>query len=162
MFLRYRADGETEDTLLEFRPDKTLKSRAVIAEKLYSKLLGQRGNWEQLKADAIGGGIAARTVALWLAMTVKHPLLRFEDIPDFETGQLGLEYSRQELRLLRKGIEDNDTMLESEKAAQLAQVDREIADAPVGSDEPEPEPEPAIEEPGKADDEPGTGEPSTS
>lgn len=162
MFLRFRAEGASEDALYEFRPDKTPRVRAAIAEKLYSKAAGERRTWEQLKADALQGGIAARTVALWIAMTDKHPSLRFEDLPDFDTGALVMEYSKEELRRMRGGIAESDSMLDSEKAAILAQVDRDIDTAPAGSDEPDPLPDPEVAELGKAEAEQPTGEVSTS
>lgn len=147
MFLRYRADGDGADTLYEFRPEKTPWNRATIAEKLYSKAVGERRTWEQLVADALQGGIAARRVALWIAMCADHPLLRFEDIADVEVGQLSMEYSRAELRRGRDQIAAADHLLEADKAAQLAMLDREIASAPVGKDEPQPDPDPAVAEP---------------
>lgn len=162
MFLRYKVDGEPGDNLYEVRPDKTPRKRAAIAEKLYSRAVGERRTWEQLKADAVNGGIEARSVLLWVAMTATHPTMRFEDIPDFEVGALELEYSRQELRDMRDGLARSDVMLENEKNAALSQLAEAIETAPVGSDEPDPEPDPAIEEPGKAGGEPETGEPSTS
>jgi hypothetical protein len=152
MFLRYRPEGSSEDTLYEFRPDRTPTKRAIIAERLYSKAAGERRTWEQLKLDALQGGIGARRVALWIAMTDVHPMARFEDIPDFPTGALIMEYSKEELRQMRAGLEGTDSMLESEKEAALAQLDRDIEAAAAGSDEPDPEPE--DEEPGKE------GEPS--
>jgi len=151
MFLRYRPEGATEDTLYEFRPDRTPTNRAIIAEKLYSKLAGERRTWEQLKVEAMQGGIAARQVALWIAITDIHPMHRFEDLPILPAGALTLEYSKEELRRMRAGLEANDAMLESEKAAALAQLALEIDAAEVGSDEPDPEPE---DESGKAGDPP--------
>lgn len=159
MFLRYREEGSTEDTLYEFRPDKTPVNRATIAEKLYSKAVGERRTWEQLKADALQGGIAARRVALWIAMTDQHPMLRFGDIPDFETGALIMEYSREELRRMLDGLAKSDSLFEGEKTAILEQLERDIESAPVGSDEPEPAPDPEVDEPGKAE---PTAEASTS
>lgn len=145
MFLRYRADGADDDTLYEIRFDKVPRKRGAIAEKLYSRAIGERRTWEQLKADAQSGGIEARVVALWLAMTAQHPMMRYEDLPDFDTGALALEYSKQEMRQVRAQIERNTTILEAEKAMQLEQMEIEIEQAPAGSDEPDPEP--AVAEP---------------
>lgn len=156
MFIRH------EKTLYEFRPDKILSSRAAIAEKLYSKAVGERRTWEQFVADARGGGIAARRIALWLAMTADHPFAKFTEMPDFEVGQLSMEYSKQELRQARQAVEADMDMLEAERNVALAQIDRQIDEAEPGSDEPDPDPEPDDEpppEPGK--DEP-SDEPSTS
>lgn len=154
MFLRFRPDGATEDTLYEFRPDKTPWPRAAAAEKFYSKSVGERRTWEQLKADALQGGIAARRVALWIAMTDQHPLLRWDDVPTFDAGQLVMEYSRGELLKMRDSIAKSDSMFEGERDAVLTQLDSDIEKAPVGSDEPEPEPDPEIVEP---EAEPGKG-----
>lgn len=155
MFLRHRAEGATEDTLYEFRPERTLGSRARIVEKLYTKLCGERRTWEQFVADAKSGSIAARQIALWLAQTEVHPTLRFEDMPDYRVGELGMEYSKQELRQAKAAIEANRDLVESEKAAMLAGIDAEIDDAPAGSDEPDV----VEDDPGKGD---SNDEPSTS
>ena len=159
MFLRFTPDGASEETLYEFRPDRTPWPRAADAERFYSKAVGERRTWEQLKSDALQGGIAARRAALWIAMTDTHPLLRWDDVPVFEAGQLVMEYSKEELRRMRDGLAKSDSLLEGDKAAVLEQLERDIESAPAGSDEPEPVPDPEVEEPGKAE---PTGEPSTS
>ncbi len=162
MFLRYHTD-DADDALYEIRFDKVPRKRGAIAEKLYSRAVGERRTWEQLKADAQSGGLEARAVALWLAMTAQHPMMRYEDLPDFETGALELEYSKEELRQMRAMIERNTTILEGEKAIQLEQLEIAIDEAPAGSDEPDPTPDPRVEEPidasGKDPD--MSGEPST-
>jgi hypothetical protein len=147
MFLTFRADESGDAVQYEFQPDKTPWKIATIAEKEYSKSVGERRTWEQLKADALQGGIAARRVALWIAMTKVHPLMPFRDTPEFEAGQLVMEYSRGELRKMRDSIAKSDSMFDGEKDAILAQLDSDILTAPVGRDEPEPEPDPEIEEP---------------
>jgi hypothetical protein len=148
MFILHRPAGAKEDTRYEFRPEKVLTSKASIAERLYSKACGERRTWEQLVADATQGGIAARRVVLWLAITADHPFAKFADLPDLEVGQIGMEYSKQELRLMRDGIKESTQMLDSEKEAILTQMDRQIEEAQAGSDEPDPQPE-LEEEPGK-------------
>lgn len=143
MFLRYKPQGAATATDYEFRPAKTDYNRARTAEKLYSKACGERRTWEQFVADATMGSIAARKVALWIAITDRHPMTRFDDIPDFAAGELVMEYSKQELRQMRDGIEAAD-LLESEKKLQLDGLDAAIREAPAGSDEPDPEPDPEV------------------
>lgn len=160
MFLRHKPEDGSE-TLYEFRPSKVDSGRAAIAEKLYSKACGERRTWEQFVADATNGSIAARKVALWLAITDVHHTARFEDIPVFKVGELGMEYSKEELRRMRAAIEGSD-MLENEKRVHLAQLEEALERAPAGSDEPAPpvldvEDEPV---PGPGKDEP-SDEPST-
>ncbi len=164
MFLRYRPEGSEADTLYEFRPERTDYNRGRVAEKLYAKACGERRTWEQFVVDAKQGSITARKVALWLALTDTHPMTRFDDVPDFRAGELTLEYSKQELRLMRESIKDDTEMLELEKRGVLAQLDREVESAQAGSDEPDAQPDPEIVEPtelGK-DDPNLNGEPSTS
>lgn len=164
MLIRYKPDDGSEAKLYEIRWGKIPRSRGALAEKIYAKAIGERRTWEQLKADAIGGGLTARAVALWLAMTQEHPLLRFEDLPDCDTEAIEMEYSKEELRQMRTGLERNTTMLETERAMQLEALAIAIEEAPAGSDEPEPKPDPDVKEPadetGKAPD--TSGEPSTS
>lgn len=148
MFVVHQPAGASKPTHYEFRPEKVLTSKAVIAEKLYSKACGERRTWEMLVADARQGSIAARKVVLWLAMSADHHTLRYEDMPDLAVGEISMEYSRQELREMRAGIAESNEILEQEKAAMLAGLDRQIEDAEAGSDEPDPEPE---AEPGKAE-----------
>ena len=163
MFLRHRPEGATADTLYEFRPERTDYNRARVAEKLYSRACGERRTWEQFVAEAKQGSIAARKIALWLAITDRHPMTRFEDVPDFRVGELVMEYSKQELRLIRADLEASTEILESEKRAMLAGVDQNIESAEAGSDEPDPQPD-AEESAGKGPDPSGEpeGEPSTS
>ena len=156
MFILHTPAGAKKATRYEFRPEKVLSSRASIAEKLYSKACGERRTWEMFVADAKQGSITARKIALWLVVTGDHPFAKFTDMPDFEVGELSMEYSKQELRLMRQSISESAEILESEKQAMLTGLERQVEDAEAGSDEPDPEPE---EEPGK--DEPN-GDPSTS
>lgn len=160
MFLRHTPEGAAASNLYEFRPERTDYNRARVAEKLYSKACGERRTWEQFVAEAKSGSIAARKIALWLAMTDKHPMLRFDDVPDFKVGELTMEYSKQELRVIRAGIAASENLLDNDKASYLAGLELEIAEAEAGSDEPDPEPEAEEpQEPGKDDE---TAEPSTS
>ncbi len=82
-------------------------------------------------------------------MTDQHPMMRFEDIPNFPVGALVMEYSKEELRQMTAALRTSDAMLESEKDMALSQLERDIEAATAGSDEPDPGPE--TEEPGKAD-----------
>ena len=160
MFLRFKPEGQAEQ-LLEFRPEKVLFARARIAEKVYSKLCGERRTWEQFRAEALTGSIAARKVALWLALGDTHPTLRFEDTPDFAAGDLTLEYSKEELRQMRSGLESAD-LIEAEKQAQMKGLEQAIAEAPAGSDEPDPEPDADVEDPTQEPGKDGSTGPSKS
>lgn len=157
MFIRHHPAGASEAKLYEFRPEKVMSSKAGIAEKLYSKACGERRTWEMFVADAKQGSITARRIVLWLAISTDHPFAKITDMPDFEVGELSMEYSKQELRLMRQAIEESTEVLESEKQAMLAGLERQIEEADAGSDEPDPEPDSDVES-GKAE----SDEPSTS
>src|ERR1044072_2966422 len=144
MFLRYRPDDGSEEHLYEIRWGKIPFSRGKIAEKIYRKASGERRTWEQLKADAISGDLTARMVALWLAMTKDHPLLRFEDLPDCDTEAIEMQYSKQELREMRVGLERNTTLSEADRAMQLEAISAATEVAPAGSDNPDPQAAPSI------------------
>lgn len=147
MFLKYRPDGAAEDQVYEIRPGKVGKKRAAMAERVYSKAIGERRTWAQLQADAQQGSIEAWTVFLWIAQTADHPQLRYEDLPDFDSEALQMEHSKEEIRQMRAGLAASSTMLDNDKQALIAQLDIALESALVGSDEPAAKPDPAVLEP---------------
>lgn len=151
MFLKFTADGETEPKVYEVRPGKVGKKRSAMAERAYSRAVGERRTWAQLQADAQQGSIEAWAMFLWIAQTADHPGLRYEDMPDFETEQLVMEHSREEIRQMRAGLAASKTMLALERDALIAQLDIALETAPVGSDEPAPKPDPLVLEPEDAE-----------
>lgn len=163
MFLRYRPEGASEDKVYEIRPGKVGRKRAAMAERAYSKAVGERRTWQQLQADAQQGSMEAWAALLWVAQTADHPGLRYEDMPDFDTEQLVMEHSKEEVRQMLAGMRSSTTMLESEKTAIIAQLEIALESARVGSDEPAPKPDPAVLEPVDAEgkDPATTEDPST-
>jgi hypothetical protein len=162
LFLKYTVDGVTK--VYEIRPGKVGRKRAAMAERAYSKAVGERRTWAQLQADAQQGSMEAWAALLWVAQTADHPGLRYEDLPDFDTEQLVMEHSAEEIRQMRAGLAASKTMLESERDAIIAQLDIALETAPVGSDEPAAKPDLTVLEPVDAEgkDQPTTGEALTS
>ena len=163
MFLVFRPEGASEPAAYEVLPAKVGRKRAAMAERVYTKAVGERRTWQQLIADAHQGSMEAWTVLLWVAQTADHPGLRYENMDDFDSGALVMEHSKEEVRQMLAAIRTSDAMLESERTALIAQLELGLETARVGQDEPAPKPDPAVAESdaGKADDEP-TLEASTS
>lgn len=122
----------------EFKPDRVRASKAEMIEKRYGD------SWDQWKTAVQAGNIKARRVLLWHLMTQQHPTLRWEEVPDFYSGELLVELDVDELRVLRAGVEANRQVDPTEKAAMLAALDDEIENATARAAEA------GVEEPGKA------------
>lgn len=103
-------------------PGRVLVSEAAIAEKVYGK------SWEMFAAEVQQGSAAARRVLLWHLQRRAHPMLRFEDAPDFYADQLVIEYDAAELRAMRDGVESAG-LPAADRDIALAALDREIASA---------------------------------
>jgi len=94
MRVTYQPEGERPQTW-EFNPDRVRASDAELIEKRYGD------KWDVWRSDVISGGMRARRVLLWHLLRIGphgHPLLRYEDTPNFYTGELKVEYSSAELR----------------------------------------------------------------
>jgi hypothetical protein len=113
-------DGEPQTWT--WTPGRVLVSECAIVEKVYGK------SWELFAAEVQQGSMQARRVLLWHLQRRAHPMLRFEDAPDFYADQLVIEYDASELRAMRDGLATSG-LAPAEREMALAAIDREIAAA---------------------------------
>lgn len=113
-------DGEPQSWT--WTPGRVLVSEAAIVEKVYGK------SWEMFAAEVQQGSAQARRVLLWHLQRRAHPLLKFEDAPDFYADELMIEYDAAELRALRDGLA-SAPLTAAEREMALASIEREIAEA---------------------------------
>ncbi|GAA2681694.1 hypothetical protein [Actinoplanes palleronii] len=121
MLVTYKPeDGEPKTW--EWIPGRVRISECAIAEKVFGK------SWEVLVAEVQQGSAQARRVLLWHLQRREHPLLRFEDAPDFYADELLIEYDASELRAMRDGVaKSSGGMSVAEREMALAALDTEIA-----------------------------------
>ena len=122
MLVTYKPEDGSEPTVWTWSPGRVLVSEAAIAEKVYGK------SWELFAAEVQQGSAAARRVLLWHLQRRAHPMLRFEDAPDFYADQLVIEYDATELRAMRDGLATSG-LPEVDRQIALDAIEREIAAA---------------------------------
>jgi hypothetical protein len=121
VFVTYApADGDRQRW--EWDPDLVRASEAELCEKRYS------GTWDQFKAAVMGGETKARRVLLWHLLRRDHHTLRIEDVPDFAVGELRVEWSVNEIRVMRDRI-SKAKLDESEREQMLMALDVQMVDA---------------------------------
>ncbi len=122
MLVTYKPEG-TEPKTWKWTPGRVLVSECAIVEKVYGK------TWEMFAAEVQQGSARARRVLLWHLQRRDHPMLRFEDAPDFYADELSIGYDEGELRSMRDEVADNAGLTGTERDVALAALDREIAEA---------------------------------
>ncbi|MET9734281.1 hypothetical protein ABZZ79_27680 [Streptomyces sp. NPDC006458] len=127
MYLVYSPEGSDEPKRFKYNPRKIMSVERENIERLTSR------NWSAFTKDVIQGNSLCRRVLLFTYLKREHPTVKLDDV-DFAWDELKLEYSKAELIQLREGVSENATG--DERAATLAQLDLEIAEA---FDDPEDE-----------------------
>lgn len=122
MLVTYTPEDGSEPQTWTWTPGRTRVSEAAIVEKVHGK------SWEMFAAEVQQGSAAARRVLLWHLQRRAHPMLRFEDAPDFYADELVIEYDATELRAMRDGVA-TAPLTTAEREVALAALDREIAEA---------------------------------
>lgn len=128
MFLVYQPDGEDERRWV-IKPRRMSNFEAEAIEKRTGM------TFEQFGEALLRGSTLARRALLWTMLRREHPTVKFEDV-SFAMGELRIEQDRQELLAMREMLA-TDYEFESEaiRSLALAQVDKQIAEAP---DDPDP------------------------
>lgn len=62
------------------------------------------GAWDEFKAGVMQGQSKARRVLLWHLLRRQHHTLKYEDVPDFYTGELKVEWTTSELAAIRDRV----------------------------------------------------------
>lgn len=126
MKVSYTDDNDNKSTW-DYRPAKVRMSVAEMMERRAGM------TWDELNRAILAGSAKARRVLLWSCMMQEHPVLRFEDVPDFAMGQVAVEFDSTELVDIRDAISKNKSMDDTTKADALAVLDDQLAtlDAPL-------------------------------
>lgn len=132
MRLIYKPEGQPEQSWI-FRPGRLPRSVARQLQTAYGK------PWDLFVADVQQGNIDARAVALWHCLRTDHPILKFDDLPDFLADEVELEYEVDELREMLAQAKANAAAIPADQrevalgmlASQLAEA--EDRDGPKAS-----------------------------
>jgi hypothetical protein len=104
----------------EFQPGRVKASRAEMIERRYGDRFSVWVNEVQ------AGQAKARRVLVWHLLTLDHPSMKMEDVPDFAFEELEVDYSVADLQKLRREV-DASAMEDQDKAEMLDRLDMEIA-----------------------------------
>lgn len=120
MFLVYTPEGQDEPTRWAYNPRKIMSAERENIERLTGK------NWSEFTKDVVQGSSLCRRALLFTYLKREHPGVKFDDV-DFAWDELKLEYTKSELIKIRETVADSATG--QERAAVLAKMDEEIAEA---------------------------------
>jgi phosphodiesterase/alkaline phosphatase D-like protein len=130
MFVTYTpqdpADGEPREWT--FTAGRVRASEAQLLEREFGE------NWDNFTMGVQSGSMKARRVLLWHLLRRDHPMLRFDDVPDFFADELTVEMEVAELAPMIDRI--SKANLPAEKREQIvAALDLAMSDAMAREDE---------------------------
>ncbi|MFE1749007.1 hypothetical protein ACFW88_00375 [Streptomyces anandii] len=120
MYLVYSPEGSDEPKRWKYNPRKIMSVERENLERITGR------NWSEFTKDVVQGSSLCRRALLFTYLKREHPTLKLDDV-DFAWDELKLEYSKAELVELRSTVAESATG--AERAAVLAKLDEEIADA---------------------------------
>jgi hypothetical protein len=124
VFVTYRPEDQPAEAVQrwEFDPGRIRSVEAELIEKRY----GQK--FDVWRNDVRVGSAKARRVLLWHLLRRQHPVLRYEDTPDFLMDEVLVEHSVAELVELRDRMAK--ATLDEETRTQISTaLDLEITEA---------------------------------
>ena len=104
----------------DFNPNRVRQSRAEMIEKRYG---ARYADWTN---EVQRGEARARRVLLWHLMSMDHPGVKLEDVPDFMMEEVEVDYSISDLQKLRVSVAES-AMDDANKETTLERLDLEIA-----------------------------------
>lgn len=108
MRLTYKpADGGEQSWI--FRPGKLPRTVCSQLQAVYGK------PYDVFQAEVQQGNIDARAVALWHCMRSEHPLLKYDDLPDFLSDEVTVEYEADEMRQLLAETQAKSALLPADQ-----------------------------------------------
>lgn len=113
-------DGDRQEW--NFKPGRVRASEAQVIEKQFG------GNWDEFAMGVQSGNIKARRVMLWHLLRLEHPMLRFQDVPDFFADELLVEFTVEELAPMRDRLQ-KATLPEDQRDQVLAALDLAMSEA---------------------------------
>jgi hypothetical protein len=121
MYLVYKPEGSDEPQRWRYDPKRLMSAEREMLERTTGR------DFSEFTQAVMKGNSACRRALLFMYLKRDHPgKIRYEDV-DFAWDELQLEYSRAELVLIREKAAENASA--DQRAAILADLDREIADA---------------------------------
>lgn len=105
----------------DYVPNKVRQSDAEMIEKRAGM------EWDEFNKALLAGAARPRKVLLWHLMRRTHPVLRWEDVPDFFMSEVQIELSAEELGRVRQAAEKAD-MEPDAKSALLKAIDEQLAE----------------------------------
>lgn len=118
-----------------YEPRKVRQSEAEMMEKRAGL------SWDEFNGQLLKGAARPRKVLLWHCLRKDHPVLRWEDVPDFAMAEVTVEFDASELAEVRALVEKSKDASDEDKAALLEVLDAQIADA--GESDPKAPPSPS-------------------
>lgn len=112
-------DGEPQSW--EYAPKDVLQSEAEMMEKRAGL------QWDELNRALMAGAARPRKVLLWHCMRKAHPVMRWEDVPDFRMSEVQVEFDAFELGEMRAAVEKSPELDDAAKETALAVLDEQIA-----------------------------------
>ena len=101
--------------------------------------------WQQAKARVIKGSMLALRAIVWVLVKREDPTLRYSAFDPAE-NEIGVDYDAEEWSVIREEITVRPDMDEETRAATLAQLDAEAANAVTSEPEGEEIPKASDEE----------------
>src|SRR5262245_30862834 len=99
MLVKYMPeDNPAEGWEKDFDPGKVRAGRAEMIERRYG---ARYAEWVK---EIQAGEVKARRVLMWHLLSLTHPQMKLEDIPDFMFSELELDYSVSDLQKLRREV----------------------------------------------------------
>ncbi|WP_327679477.1 hypothetical protein [Kitasatospora sp. NBC_00458] len=120
MYLVYQPEGSDEPRRFKYQPTKLMSAERERLEKLTGR------DFSDFTHGVVRGNALCRRALLFILLKREHPTLKFDDV-DFAWDELTLEHSKAELEEIRAEAADNAPA--DQRAAVLAQLDKEIAEA---------------------------------
>lgn len=124
MRVTYSPDG-TEPQAWDYVPAKVKQSEAEMMERRADLA------WDDLNKGIMSGAARPRKVLLWHLLRRQHPILRWEDVPDFCMADVQIEMDAAELGRMREVMQKSKELDETTREAVLAAIDDQIAGLPA-------------------------------
>lgn len=121
MRVTYSPEGGSPQSW-DYQPKRVRQSEAEMAEKRAGL------SWDEFNKQLLQGAARPRKVLLWMCMRREHPVLRYEDVPDFAMSEVQVEFDAAELGEVRALVEKAKDTSDEDRAALLAVLDAQIAE----------------------------------
>jgi hypothetical protein len=95
--------------------------------------------WQEAKARVVKGSMLALRAVAWVLLKRDQPTLRYTAFDPAE-NEIGVDLDAEEWGVLREELAASEDMTEAERAAMLAQLDAEMAEAVPAEAEPDEAP----------------------